>query len=65
MGDFNLQPPTEAPLATLSPLPGGGLNQDLLQRISSRQPSSTRPFQARWEKLFTDMTEVRFSQCTR
>ena len=57
MGDFNLQPAGELPLMLASPTP-------VNKNVSPDPSASTRPLQARWEKLFEGMTEVRFNQNT-
>ena len=57
MGDFNLQPHGELPHPLSSPTP-------VNRNVAPDAIVSTRPFQARWEKIFEGMIEVRFSQNT-
>ena len=57
IGDFNLQPAGVLPLPTLAPIPPN-------ENVGPQAIVSTRPFQARWEKLFQDLTEIVFAQQT-
>ena len=57
MGDFNLPPQGELPHLLASPTPANS-------NVAPDPTPSTRPFQARWEKMFEGMTEVKFHQNT-
>jgi len=54
LGDFNLPPEGEHPYDLKKPIPDN-------PSIGPPVPTSTRPFQARWEHIFKELTEVKFT----